>query len=318
MLIYDILYELLGGDASIIPKKDDDLSLKRSFDERNDVNSNKKIKLDNEKDADIHRTGAKCVPNSFVQDSKEKGVNYHVTGVVRLKPGRGDPTLSMSCSDKIAKWIVLGIQGSLLDIFLTRPIYLKGIIVGKCPFNYECMKRALISRSNQILTEVKFNPPFIVQSSLLFKDSKLAKYPNKEPFNNNINDDEDDLKASFNCKFFILFVFIFFILQFLILKAICWTYGLKNKQLFVLVKGNMQGFTKNSKASNYPPISKHFFLTNFKKIYQNLTNSTQNDIDKLKYIDFKKKSLNYKKLLDIFHSVYKDWVRTDQNKYYSF
>lgn len=122
-----------------------------------------------------------------------------MTGVVRLKPGRGDPTLSMSCSDKIAKWIVLGIQGSLLDILLTKPIYLRAIVVGKCPFNYESMSRALISRSNDISNDIKFDSPLILQSSLLFKDSKLAKYPNEKSFDNNLND-EDDLKASFNCK----------------------------------------------------------------------------------------------------------------------
>ena len=80
----------------------------------------------------------------------------------------------------------------------------------------------------------------------------------------------------------------------------------------------MQGFTKKSKTPNYPPISKHVFLNNAKKIFQKLTNINQNEIDKLKYIDLKNKSFSYQNDLKIFHSIYKDWVRIDQNKYYSF
>lgn len=32
-------------------------------------------------------------------------------GLLRRKPGRGTPTLSMSCSDKLAKWQLCGWQG---------------------------------------------------------------------------------------------------------------------------------------------------------------------------------------------------------------
>lgn len=58
---------------------------------------------------DVHRTGAKCVP-SGEQDRKLPGVKYHILGAVRTKPGRGNPTLSVSCSDKMARWIATGIQ----------------------------------------------------------------------------------------------------------------------------------------------------------------------------------------------------------------
>lgn len=71
------------------------------------------------------------MPNSEIQDLKEAGVNYHSVGALRTKPGRGDPTISMSCSDKIAKWLVLGIQGSLLSCFFEKPIYLDAIVISK-------------------------------------------------------------------------------------------------------------------------------------------------------------------------------------------
>ncbi|KAJ8588748.1 hypothetical protein M405DRAFT_792528 [Rhizopogon salebrosus TDB-379] len=60
--------------------------------------------------------------------------NYSLFGVLRTKPGRADSpqTLSMSCSDKIARWNVVGIQGALgSGIF--HPIYLTKIIIGEVP-----------------------------------------------------------------------------------------------------------------------------------------------------------------------------------------
>ena len=114
-----------GGDASIIPK----LEVKKRINEEETDNLPKKFKK-NDTTEDIYRTGAKCVGDG-VQDLKEKGANYHTLGVLRTKPGRGDPTISMSCSDKIAKWLVLGIQGSLLSVILDKPIYLNAIVISK-------------------------------------------------------------------------------------------------------------------------------------------------------------------------------------------
>lgn len=64
-------------------------------------------------DEDMHLSGAK-----FVDDS------------VRLstKPGRGEPSRSYSCSDKICLWNLLGLQGAALSLLL-RPVYLASIVI---------------------------------------------------------------------------------------------------------------------------------------------------------------------------------------------
>ena len=82
--------------------------------------------------------------------------NYSLYGVLRTKPGRADspPTLSMSCSDKIAAWNVLGIQGALLSR-LMRPVYIDRIVLGEVEpsmreFVLEDCKRALYARLRSI------------------------------------------------------------------------------------------------------------------------------------------------------------------------
>lgn len=94
---------------------------------------------------DIHRTGAKCVPGSPA-DPLHPGPGYHSTGVLRVKPGRGQPTLSLSCSDKLARWGVVGFQGALLSHYLEEALYFSTVVVGKCQYSHEVMRRALVSR----------------------------------------------------------------------------------------------------------------------------------------------------------------------------
>jgi len=134
---------------------------------------------------DIQRTGAKCVPNGQ-QDPLLEGTGYHVTGTLRTKPGRGERTLSMSCSDKIMKWCTLGIQGGLLSNFLEKPIYLSSIVVGRCPFSKEAMLRGTSLRGRKFnlesTSDYSYNPPVIHHcKNVEFLQSKRVVEENWKP-----------------------------------------------------------------------------------------------------------------------------------------
>lgn len=98
------------GDCSIFPKEefygDNAPPIKQRKD---DYNYEGKVIMESSNDKkgqivkDIYRTGAKCVETENHQDPYLPGVNYHIVGPLRTKPGRGNPTLSLSCSDKMAK-----------------------------------------------------------------------------------------------------------------------------------------------------------------------------------------------------------------------
>ncbi|KAI4824557.1 hypothetical protein KUCAC02_013061 [Chaenocephalus aceratus] len=87
--------------------------------------------------ADVHRTGAKCVSGGPA-DPLLPGEGYHWTGLLRVKPGRGQPTLSLSCSDKLARCGGAGLPGRLST---TAPWWWGG-----GPYSQEAMTRALVTR----------------------------------------------------------------------------------------------------------------------------------------------------------------------------
>jgi tRNA-specific adenosine deaminase 1 len=88
------------------------------------------------------RTGAKAIAASLgrggswvaaVPQASDVEPGEQQAGVLRRKPGKGDATLSMCCSDKLARWACLGLQGGLLAGLLEQPLYLSSITVALPP-----------------------------------------------------------------------------------------------------------------------------------------------------------------------------------------
>ncbi|XP_039964840.1 tRNA-specific adenosine deaminase 1 [Bactrocera neohumeralis] len=86
-------------------------------------------------------TGAKLIGLTDEQDAMQQKI-----GAVRTKPGRGDRTQSMSCSDKLARWNVFGVQGALLDTLLAQPIYFETLNFVGGAKNEPAIRRAIYER----------------------------------------------------------------------------------------------------------------------------------------------------------------------------
>ena len=116
-------------------------------------------------------------------------------GALRIKSSRSNippdkRTTSMSCSDKILRWGVLGLQGSLLSKFVPEPVCFSSVCVGKDARSVSggiyggqlaALERALPGRIRSALSlnqEARGNdglePPNVAVVDIVFESSKSA------------------------------------------------------------------------------------------------------------------------------------------------
>jgi len=101
----------------------------------------------------------------FTLQTQQQGAKNKTAGLLRTKIENGQGTIpvpensiqttdgilegerlrTMSCSDKILKWNIIGVQGALLSYFL-EPVYMEGIVIG-LHYHYDALNRALYKRA---------------------------------------------------------------------------------------------------------------------------------------------------------------------------
>uniref|UniRef100_H2Z8X8 A to I editase domain-containing protein n=1 Tax=Ciona savignyi TaxID=51511 RepID=H2Z8X8_CIOSA len=110
--------------------------------------------------------------DKLVMESNRDNVQQTWDGVIA-----GERLLTMSCSDKIAKWNVVGVQGALLSVFL-EPVYLSSIILGSL-YHVEHFNRGVFERANEAMASIsdqfQIQAPYRVHRPLLSSVTNPAK-----------------------------------------------------------------------------------------------------------------------------------------------
>jgi len=88
-----------------------------------------------------------------------------------------------SCSDKILRWNIVGIQGSLLTEFL-NPVYLKVIVLSDYQYSFEHFSRAFYARINEAMLKKDFADYGVDPDRYRLNIPKLGNYlPESDGFN---------------------------------------------------------------------------------------------------------------------------------------
>ncbi|KAG0759566.1 hypothetical protein G6F57_009102 [Rhizopus arrhizus] len=246
--------------------------------------SNKRKRMEEEYPSIIENMYVNKKQKTSTQQFRRGRFEFDQLGILRTKPGRLDsePTLCMSCSDKIARWNVLGTQSALLS-HLYHPIYLESITIGDM-YDQHALERALyerVSLADLPNSYYKLNRPVISSTDISFEASKTSL--------------EKTYEFTIPCS-----------------TSILWVTGMVKSEVFV--NGQKQGAPKNkpTNAKTRPSICKlsllHEFLKAFKKEHS----------ESKSYLDWKKDAVEYQQVKSyLLDQVFQSWVQTP-NEYEQF